>query len=268
MKIGTKLNVLLALTDALRAKFKHMVTDHTVFYNKSQGAFLGEKNTYTAKEGTADEPSKRSFVKVITTVDEKVDYFIKESGQFIEALFSQEKTNAMGLAKAELVVGGDSWGEFTSLELLRLKSLLESKDMGDMEAMLSVIPVRSDSEVWAETAFDEYADRKVWETPMVAGISRTTDKNEYILEDPNLVGKTLPAGYQPKTAFKTVVREIGDYTIQKFSGQWSHRQRAAAMKRRSDLIIAVTQALKECNECEVVKSTLTADKIFGFILKG
>lgn len=268
MKIGTKLNVLLALTDALRAKFKHMVADHTVFYSKSQGAFLGEKNTYTPKEGCADEPSKRSYVKVVTTVDEKIAYFIKESGPFIESLFSQEKTNAMGLAKAELVVNGESWGEFTSLELLRLKSLLETKDLGDLESLLSVIPVRPDSKVWNKTTFDEYSGREVWETPMVSGISRTSDKTEYILEDPNLVGKTLPAGYQPKTAFKTAIREVGDYTIQEFSGQWSHRQRAMALKRRSDLIIAVTQALKECNECEVVKSTLTSEKIFGFIFNG
>ena len=34
-----------------------------------------------------------------------------------------------GKAVAELIVDGESWGEFTSLELLRLKNVVDSKDI-------------------------------------------------------------------------------------------------------------------------------------------
>ena len=171
-----KLNVLLAITDALRVKFKNMVADHTKFYSKSQGSFKGAKATYVAREGCLDDMSKRGFTRVVTTVDEKISYFIKESREFIDALFSQEKTNASGLAIADLVVDGKSWGVFTSLELLRLKSLIESAELGSIESMLSSIPVRSDAEIWNKTTNVEYDGREIWESPLLSGVSKTSTK--------------------------------------------------------------------------------------------
>jgi len=261
-----KLNVLLAITDALRVKFKNMVADHTKFYSKSQGSFKGAKATYVAREGCLDDMSKRGFTRVVTTVDEKISYFIKESREFIDALFSQEKTNASGLAIADLVVDGKSWGVFTSLELLRLKSLIESAELGSIESMLSSIPVRSDAEIWNKTTNVEYDGREIWESPLLSGVSKTSTKEEYILADPNL--SKVTGTYTPKTSLKTITQEVGDYTVQEFSGEWSHRERAGALKRRNDLLIAVTKALKESNECEVVKSDLTAERIFEYIFKG
>lgn len=261
-----KLNVLLAITDALRVKFKNMVADHTKFYGKAQGSFKGTKATYVAKEGCLDDPSKRGFVRVVTTVDEKLAYFVKESKDFIDALFSQEKTNASGVAVAELVVDSKSWGIYTSLELLRLKSLIESSELGSIESMLSLIPVRSDAEIWNKSSNDEYTGREIWESPLLSGVSKTSVKEEYILADPNL--SKITGAYTPKTSLKTITQEVGDYTVQEFSGEWSHRERAGALKRRSDLLIAITKALKESNECEIVESTLTAERIFGYILKG
>lgn len=262
-----KLNVLLAVTDTLRVKFKNMVADHTKFYSKSQGSFQGVKATYVPKEGMVDDPSKRKFTKVVTTVDEKIDYFTKEAKEFVDALFSQEKTNAVGSAKANLIVDGEDWGEFTSLELLRLKSLLESSDLGNLEGMISNIPVRSDAEIWAKSAAEDYQGRAIYEDPLVSGVSKTTVKEEYILEDPN-IGSGKTSSYTPKISQRTITQEVGDYTLQHFSGEWSHRERAEALKRRGTLLVAVTKALKECNECEVSQSALTADRIFGYIFKG
>lgn len=260
-----KLNVLLAVTDSLRGKYKRMVEDFTKFFKGSQGAFLGEKSTYVPKEGMVDDPSKRRYSKVVTTVDEKLDWFLNESKEFIDSLFSVEKTNALGLASAELVVDGKSWGIFSSLELLRLKSLLESGDMGSFENMISEIPVRADSVIWNKTTAEEYQGREIFETPLVSGSTKTTVKEEYILEDPNLVRLGSQVSYSPKTSVRTTVVDTGDYTNQNFSGQWSHRQRAGVLKRRGDLLTAIIAALKECNNCEVVKSDLTANKIFDYL---
>ena len=262
-----KLNVLLALTDQLRVKYKGMVKDYEKFFSGSQGNFLGEKSTYEAKQGMIDEPGKRKHVIVVTTVDEKIDWFLKESAAFVDALMSQERTNAMGLAKAELIVDGISWGEFTSLELLRLKSLLESADLGSLESMIANIPVRSDAVIWNPTTVEEYQGRKIFETPIVGGIARTSEKVEQVLEDPNLK-YGVPPNYVPKTTLKTVAVEVGDYTQQKFSGEWSHRERAEALKRRGTLLTAVVVALKECNDCEAVSSQLTSKRIFDYLFRG
>ena len=194
-------------------------------------------------------------------------YFYDESDKFINALFSQEKTNASGNASAELIVDGKSWGVFTSLELLRLKSLLENSDLGDLNNMIKNIPVRSDSQIWNKTSAEEYQDREIFETNITSGVSKSTVKEDYILKDPNVdPGKT--ANYNPKVSVKTTVIDLGEYTHQGFSGEWSQRQRAFALKRRNDLLVAVIEALKECNKCEVEESKLTALKIFEYIFTG
>ncbi|RKZ54865.1 MAG: hypothetical protein DRQ44_18525 [Gammaproteobacteria bacterium] len=265
MKKVLKLNVLLALTDNLRVAYKNMVTDYSKYFSKSQGAFRGEKRTYTPREGTVDDLSKRGFTPVATTVKEKLDYFIENVGGFVDALFSQEKTNASGIAKAELVVDGKIWGDFTSLELLRLKSVMESSDLGNIEGVLSSIPIRSDSEVWNKC--DE-GDRELLETDILNGVAKTTIKTPYIPTDPNLVGKDLPVNYQPPIVSRDEVFELGDYTHQKFSGEWSSREKALSLKRRGVLITAITMALKEANDVTAVESTLTADRIFGYLFFG
>ena len=263
-----RLHVLLALTDHLRHKYKNMVLDYSKFFKNSQGAFKGEKNTYAPREGTIDIENKRKFVKVVTTVDEKIDYFIENSKDFVDALFSQEKTNASGNAVAELIVEDQSWGVFTSNELLRLRSVLESADYGNIGEMMKNIPVRSDADVWERSKDENYKDRLIWEQPIRQGVQKTTINTPYILPDPNLVGNEYPANYHPQVANKQDVFELGDYTQQVFSGEWSHTKKAHALKRRDTLLAAVCSALKIANECEVVKSELTAETIYKYVFYG
>lgn len=259
-----KLNVLLAVTDQLRTVYKNMVADYSKFFSKSQGAFLGAKKTYTPREGTIDDPKLRDFTPVATTVDEKLNYFIDNVGEFIDALFAQEKTNASGLAVAELVIDGENWGMLTSLELLRLKTLIESSDLGKLEEMIMNIPVRSDSEVWVRS--DQ--DRSLYETEMLKGVNKTVIKEPFIVPDPNLVTKEIPQGYSPPVVTRDVVHELGDYTVQRFSGQWSQTERATALMRRSHMLTAITEALKKANEVEAVPSNLTGEKIFNYLFFG
>ena len=67
---------------------------------------------------------------------------------------------------------------------------------------------------------------------------------------------------------KDTVLELGDYTLQQFSGEYSHRQRAEILARRSKLLSAVIEALKEANDKEVVKSNLTALVLFNYLHYG
>jgi len=261
-----KLNVLLAKTDSLAVPFKNMLKDFAKFFSGKQGAFQGYQKTFAVKDGMADDPTKRGTIIVQTTVGEKLAWFLDNAGEYIDALFAQEKTNASGTATASLVVEGEDWGVYTSLELLRLKSIIENSDL---TIMLESIPVRSDSKQWSEATSDLYKDRAgIYQLPILEGTIKTTEKEQYILQDPNLTGKEDIKGYVPQVANRTTVLDVGDYTVQEFSGEASQRERAGMLKRRTTLLTAVVIALKQCNEVEVHQSELTSQRIFGYLFNG
>lgn len=135
MNIKLKLNVLLAKTEHSASQFKKLIQDYVGFFKGKQGEFKGVKKTYSPKEGTIDEPSMRSSVSVVTTVGEKLQWLEETSQEHIDNLFSVEATNASGKAVADLTVDGISFGSLSSLELLRLKSLLESGDLEQEASM-------------------------------------------------------------------------------------------------------------------------------------
>jgi hypothetical protein len=259
-----KLNVLLAKTDHLAETYRGMIRDFMKFFSKSQGAFKGERKTYSPKEGTIDMPNNRVMVKVQTTVSEKLDWFIERAAKYVDAAFSVELTNAASTT-TNLIVGGEDWGTMTSLELLRLKSILEN---GELHMMLQNIPVRSDSEVWVKSTDPDYDGREVWETPKLTGVAKTTEKESYILPDPNLDKLQDSKGYTPQLGVKNTVIELGDYTHQRYSGELSQRDKALMLERRDDLLVAVIEALKKCNEVEAMESKLNAKRVFGYIFKG
>lgn len=259
-----KLNVLLALTETLGTNWKKNVEDFVKYFRNNQGEFKGVKKTYTANEGTADEPSKRQNTVVVTTVDEKIKWFEENQAPYIDALLSLERTNASGTAKAHLVIEGVDFGEFTSLELLRIKSLIES---GELYKMYEHIPVRSDSEIWSRTDNPEYTSRNIWQTALVNGKATSIKKEPFIIPDPNLT-KENAAKYTPQVAQRDIVMDLGSYTVQHYSGEYSHLERANILKRRHTLLLAVTEALKKANEAESIESNLKASTLFNYLHRG
>lgn len=202
---------------------------------------------------------------VATTVDEKFDWLNAQLKSWMKDVFSVEATNSAGAKTVELVVDGVSFGNVTALELMRLKNILTNKDL---EIMYANIPVRSDSEVWVPTKDPEYAGRTVFETEMVKGVTRTTESEEVILKDPNLDPQHLPNNYQARTTVKRKTVETGDYTQQNFTGEWTQRQRAELLRRRSNLLAAVIEALKVVNDVEVNKPNLDVDTFVDYLYKG
>ena len=257
----TKMNALLAKTDHLASSFKKMMEDYVKFFKTHQGEFKGEKKTYIPKEGTVDLPGERRNELVVTTVTEKFEWFQETAKEYIDALFAQEATNASGKAKAKLVVDGVVFGEFSSLELLRMKSLLES---GVLEEMYKNIPVRSDSEEWVPTDEEMYKSREIFESPKQTGVKKSVMKESYILPDPN-VGAGKTDKYLPQIAQKDTIIELGEYSFQRFSGEWSHREKAELLRRRTKLLTSVIEALKIANDVEAQKSEMTAEKLFNYL---
>lgn len=260
-----KLNVLLAKIEHSAKTFGALISDYVKFFTNKQGEFLRIRKTYEPYPGTTDEPSMRGLIKVVTTVKEKIDWLESTSSDHIDNVFSLEATNARGGAEAALIVKGTNFGVFSSLELMRLKSLLESQELNNMYINL---PVRSDAEIWDAAKDEMYSGREVYEGQLLEGVKKTTEKESYILPDPNITHWKEGMPYTPIRAEKSTVVELGKFTVQRFSGEISHRERAEILKRKSDLLEATIEALKKANECETVKSEMTAKKIFGYIHRG
>lgn len=257
-----KMNTLLAITASGQAAFRAAVKGFSDFFRSKQGAFQGEKGTYEAAADTVVDESKRKSTLVISTVDEKFNWFKNHNAEHLNEVFTVEKGNANNIT-ADLVVGGKSWGTLTTLELLRLKGILEDNDL---LSMMSNIPVRSDKDEWNETTADQYKGRSgIFESPLSAGESKTTVKESYILADPNIGKLKEGANYVPQLGIKNTVQVLGSYTHQKFSGEWSQRQRAELLQKRNTLYKAVIQALKEANDVEVVHESKLGTQVLEYL---
>lgn len=259
-----KLNVLLAKTDHLAESFRASIADYVQFFKNKQSAFRGEKKTYDPKDGTVDFPNERGNTLVITTVSEKLGWLVDTNKEYIDAIFSQEATNASGSPRADLTVDGENLGNYSSLELLRLKSILEN---GTLTDMYSNIPVRDDDKEWADCSSEQYQGRQIFEGPLLSGVRKSVMKETFILQDPNIAKLQDSARYTPQVSQKDTIIELGDYTHQRFTGEWSHRQRAELLRRRTKLLNAVIEALKVANDCLSISSEMTAQKLFGYLHK-
>ena len=103
---------------------------------------------------------------------------------------------------------------------------------------------------------------------MQTGVTRTTESEEVILKDPNLDPAKLPANYNAKVTVKKRIVETGDYTLQRFTGAWTQRQRAELLRRRSQLLAAVIEALKEVNDVESEEPNLNVRGLISFLHYG
>lgn len=260
-----KLNTLLAKTDHLGSVYAKATEENFKFFKNNQGAFKGERRTYEAKPGVIEKQNGNSVMRIVTTVDEKLLWYTHITKEYIDSVFSMERTNASGFAKARLVVGEIDFGEYTSLELMRLKSILEN---GMFKEMYENIPVRSENEFWDTNEHDDYKNRTtVFQSKLHRGVDKTTVKESYILPNPD-IGKNPNYNPAPMLGQKDTVMELGEYTHQRFSGEWSHRQKAELLQRRTLLLSAVIAALKVANEVPAVESQLKAEMIFCYLHTG
>jgi hypothetical protein len=260
-----KVNSKLAQRDHSIAQQKAMVGDYKQFFTKKQGAFKGIKKTFVPKDGFLDDPNYIADVKVVTTVKEKLDWFNRQTKLFLKNVLDIEATNSDGAQTIELKVDGVSFGNLTAIELMRLKGILTDKSLDDV---YTNIPVREDNKVWNPSTDGEYEGREVFEDPMVSGQTRTSENEEIILKDPNVDPEHLPNNYRAQTTVKRHTVITGDYTIQNFTGEWTHQKRAELLRRKSAILEAVNLALTEINSIECKSTNLDVDGLVEFLTFG
>ena len=260
-----KMNTLLAKVDHSASVYAKEVNEYASYFKNAQGAFRGEKKTYAPREGYPEDPTKKGVTAVQTTVNEQLDWFKDIAANYFNEVFAVEATNSMGARKVELVVDGHSFGELTALDLMRLKSILTAKEL---VTMYERIPVYSDSEIWTPTQNTEYKGRDILENELMKGVSRTTETKEEILKDPNIDPQHIPANYRAQVTVKNRTIKVAETTHQEFTGEWTQRQRAELLRRKSNLLNAITVALKEVNEVEAKEANLDVEALIKFIHYG
>lgn len=250
-----KLATLLGLRERTKKTFDAAIDDLLAKFKNKQSLFAGIRKTYNALEGFADDPTKRGYVHVSSTVKEQFDWFREHSQNHLANEFSIEATNAKGL-KANLIVDGQDMGEYSTLELLRLKTILDGK----IQQVFKEIPVRKETVIWKPTKDENYQGRDVYETDLEEEMSKTTLKEQFILNDPHAgVGNRAPIQGQKDTQVN-----IGKATTQFFTGEWSMRQRADIQVRYNKLYEGVIAALEKANSAEVTTSNL-GEVSFGYL---
>lgn len=257
-----KMNTLLAKVDQTASIMQAMIREQAAMFKTNQTLFRGEKNTYEARDGYLDKPEKRGVAKVVATVQEKLDAFKERFVPYLEELFRIEATNSKGASRVELKVGNYSFGWLTAAELMRLRNILTSKEL---DTMYANIPVRSSARIYEQCTDEEYEGRDVVQTPIARSVERTTEVEDVILRDPNIDPEHLPANYRSTVVQKRRLMEIGDSTHQEFSGEWTLRKKDELLRRKSDLLTAITVALKQVNEVEAEQSNLNAQALLDFL---
>jgi len=249
-----KLAVQLGLRDKVEKGFSLMLDDMFSKFKNKQGLFKGYQKTYTPIDGYADEPSKRGYEAVASTVGEQLSWFKTHVQDYFNIVFSIEKTNATGVT-SDLVVDGKNWGTYTTLELLRLKSILDGK----IKSLIHELPIRKESVIWKESTNGEHEGREIYESPIDEGFSKTTIKESYILVDPH-----PDKSRQPIVGEKSTQVNIGSYTAQEYSGEYTTRQRAIILAKYDNLYKAVIAALENANTIESQESDL-GNKVLEFL---
>lgn len=260
-----KMNTLLAVADQKMTRYTAMLGDYLNFFKKNQGQFKGIRKTFNVREGFVDQPNMRENTAVVTTVDEKFNWFIDRSSEYLDDQFTIEATNSLGAKKVSLVVDGVQFGEMTALELMRLKSILTNSTLDNI---FKEIPVRSEVENWLESEDSNYKGRSIYESDLNRGTTKTTTKTSRILPDPNIDKLKDSSKYTPQVVQDEKQEITGDYTYQQFSGEWSHLQRAELQRRKSLLLDAVVKALKEVNDIEVASSEFNSTKMLKYLING
>lgn len=249
-----KLNVLLALREKLGKRYAAMVGDYTNFFKNKQGAFQGTLKTHSPLDGYAVDATKVANIRVITTVNEKMDWWLREALEYINTALTIEASNGEGAPTVPLVFEGKEYGPFPATVLLRLRGIIEEKEFA---TMLGAIPVREETKIWVLSTDEDYQKRgNIFETERQEGETRTTETHDEILKDCNLDPQHLPSNYKAVVTQVKKTVKTGDYTVQFFTGEWTHQQRANLLKRRSELLDAINIALqkvndREANECRV-----------------
>jgi hypothetical protein len=246
-----KLHELLAVEKEAVGKMNKMITEGKETYSKRTDHFSGFVKTFSAfkEEDKHLEDSAAERKEMVTTVPDKLAYIMESVQDVINLRFQKDLANSN--ARADIVVDGRTLATgIPATTLLALEDTLR-----ELRIMCDMIPTLEPGVKWVE---DLDMGRNVKRALFPEKTLRTKKKTVYIE-----VAKATDK-HPAQIREETQDINIGEYTVEKFSGRISPAEKVILLDKIEKLAAAVKKARARANEEEVPNSTL--DVISNYIL--
>lgn len=248
--MSTKLHQILAVEEDRKRTAMEILNETLNTFRNKKEHFEGIIRVYDKRyeDGVEYQTERKS---IITTVRERLAYTVKHWKTYTDVVLQREETNCTGAARAEVVIGDTSFGEFAATSLLAMeKNLVQFVDA------IRNVPTLDPSVEWELNA-DE-PDKYVVRYPDMQ--VRTAKKSQ------PLVLYEATKEHAAQVQLQTFDEAIGTWTITRSSGKVTPGDKAQMLNRAEELLIAVKKARTKANECGIVP--MKSDKFFNYIIKG
>jgi hypothetical protein len=260
-----KLFVTIAKKDTGKSVFENMVSERIRTFDKKTDHFKGINKVFTSKiEEIPEEDSKyvdgsfdvsrfpNEYKAPVSSVKEQLSFMAMSAIEYVNTSLTIERTNASGLVKADLIVRGQTLGQFSSAELLSLRNFIR-----EFKKVYSKIPTYDPNGSWKTEKTEDgwYQSEKI-----------TSAKGRQV-KDWKIVA---PANqYQKEAQVKDFTKELllGNYDTVHYSTMFSPKEKNDLLQRTQELLVAIDVAIKQANDVKVVEAD-EAEKIMNFLHKG
>ena len=247
-----KLHQLLAVEPDLDGAYKNVLQETQVVFEKKANLFFGSIKTLKMFDENDTTKYTDERHELTTTVPKRLDYQNDFIAKYLDALLQKEATNQY--AVADLIIDGITLGtELPATFLLALEKRLVT-----IRAVYKTIPTLPQGVTWE---VDTTVGTDIFKTvhPDVKFKTKKTFVHKVLYE----ATKEHPAQIEKWDE----TENVGEYSIDTWSGLISSAYKAEMLKRIDDLIIAVKKARQKANSCDVVKTTIGA-KLMDYINLG
>lgn len=248
-----KLHEILAVESDLEGHYKRIVGETTNVFTKGEH-FSGAHKTLNmfdeARQREAEAAEQHQ--EMVTTVKRKLDYTEDAIVRYLDVVLQKESTNQE--AKADIEINGQVLA--TSVPATFLLGL-ENK-LKYIRAMYEAIPTLPPAIEWKK-------DESMGDDVYVAVHEEKANKTEKVIKHQVLV---QPTKEHPAQIEKwTQDTPVGVFSIRRWSGMISPREKMEFLTRIDTLLRAVKEARQRANCQEVIKRNI-GEKLFQYINNG
>ncbi len=245
----TMMHQILSAWTTVKGRAK-LVRDETEKSFKDPKKFFEGSRVAVTHDTVAGKPEDITENFPITTVEARVAFHLETLSTIFDLELNKEDSNGMGLAKAELIVGGKSYGMHSAVCYLALSNQLEA-----LRNTLKDAP-----------SFEVGADAWVQDTDKGDGYYKTT-KSTTRTQNQDRVVKVPGFTDESKTPTQKIVEivQLGKIVTTSFCSKWTSIRKHEVLGKLDAMIVDVNDALSRANSCDV--SEVAKQKLATELLK-
>lgn len=246
--MANKLHELLAVEQDRKNRATAALGEALQAFTKRDAIFDGMLKRYVPTEEDS-ETIPDETKEMVSTLKDKLTQTLEVFGTGVDAHLSKEETNASNTAKAELLIGEQSFGILSATSLLALEGHL-----GKLREVYAALPTLDITKKWN---FD--AQRSIY---------RTDEEVKFrSVKRPKVIVKYEATKEHPaQTELLYLDFQVGKYETTYYSGKITAAQKATLLRRIDQLIEGVKTARAKANNVDVQNVKLS-QRLFEFINK-